>query len=37
LQLRLDNEPLPDNPRTSALAALNAAFLVCRELSGLDF
>ncbi|HVX99038.1 MAG TPA: aspartate dehydrogenase [Pseudorhodoplanes sp.] len=36
LQMKLENEALPDNPRTSALAALNAAYLIRRELRSIE-
>lgn len=37
LRVALENEALPDNPRTSWLAALNAEYLVRREIGRLEF
>lgn len=37
MRIEIENDPLPDNPRSSMLAALNAAYLVRRELGKEDF
>jgi aspartate dehydrogenase len=36
IRVALENEPLPSNPKSSWLAALNAEYLVRREISGFE-